>query len=260
MSELCLRRPLAILDLETTGTSPRDDRIVEIAVLKLFPDGSQEVRCRRVNPERLIPAQATEVHGITDSDVAGEPPFRKLAKALFDLLADCDFAGYNIAKFDLPLLQAEFKRVGLDFSWKDCAVVDAMSIFHAKERRDLLAAVKFYCGEEHPKPHSAEQDAVATLSVLRAQLQRYEDLPRDVEGLHAFCHPRGPDWVDAEGKLLWRDGAVCMGFGKHLNAPLAKLAKENPDYLDWLLRGDFSDEVKHLVRSALAGTLGETAP
>lgn len=254
---LRLRRPLAVLDLETTGTSITSDRIVEIAVLKLYPDGNQELRRRRINPGVPIPPRATEIHGIRDVDVAGEPTFRALARSLHEFLRECDFAGFNVSRFDLPLLRAEFAQVGLDFSWNGCAVIDAMAIFHAKERRDLAAAVTFYCGRAHPRPHSASDDVEATLDVLLAQLERYADLPRDVDALHQFCHPQGPDAVDAEGKLIWVNGTACIGFGKYQGIALSKLAQDDPGYLEWMLRADFSDEVMSLVRDALTGTLSD---
>jgi DNA polymerase-3 subunit epsilon len=258
---VALRKPLAVLDLETTGTSIQGDRIVEIAVLKLFPDGSRDLRCRRVNPERPIPPEATQVHGISDAEVVDKPSFRAIARALFGFLSDCDFGGYNVARFDLPLLREEFRRAGYQFSWHGRAVVDAMLIYHAKERRDLVAAVRFYCGREHPKPHSSQDDVLATLEVLRAQLDRYPDLPRDVDKLHQVCQPRQPHWIDPEGKLIWLNNAVCIGFGKqHHGTPLAQLARQDRGFLDWMLRADFSDEVKQLVRAALAGQPIEAGP
>src|SRR5687767_8682661 len=180
MEDVRLRRPLVFLDLETTGTSPRTDRIVEIAALKLLPDGGRDLRWRRVHPERPIPPEATLVHGISDADVADQPPFRRYAKGLLDFLADCDFAGYNLDSFDLPMLQEEFKRAGLAFTWRDRAVVDALSIFRLREPHDLGAAVRFYCGDAHPRPHAAKEDVLATMEVLKAQLARYPDLPREI--------------------------------------------------------------------------------
>jgi len=253
VERLKLQRPLVFLDLESTGTSVSSDRIVEIALLRLHPDGRERFLCRRVNPGMPIPAEATAVHGITDADVKDEPPFASYAKSLLELLSDCDFAGFAIARFDLPLLQAEFGRVGVEFRWRDCAVVDAMVIFHAKEPRDLTAAARFYCGRDLCGAHSAEEDLRATVGVLRAQLERYEDLPDCLGDLNEFCNPRNPNWVDADGKLTWVGGVVTVGFGKHKGTSLQQLAGEEPDYLAWVLGGDFSPEVKDMVRGALEG-------
>jgi DNA polymerase-3 subunit epsilon len=253
IERLKLRRPLAFLDLESTGTSVSSDRIVEIAILRLHPDGREDVLCRRVNPGMPIPAEAKAVHGISDADVEGEPPFASYAKSLLELLSTCDFAGFAIARFDLPLLQAEFWRAGLEFVWRDRAVIDALAIFHAKEPRDLAGAVRFYCGRDLAGAHAADEDLRATVGVLRAQLERYKDLPGSLGGLNEFCNPRNPNWVDADGKFAWVDGAVTIAFGKHKGTPLQRLVAEEADYLAWVLDGDFSPEVKELVRNALEG-------
>jgi len=253
VERLKLRRPLVFLDLESTGTSVSSDRIVEIAILRVHPDGTEEFLCRRVNPGMPIPAEATAVHGISDADVEGKPPFASYAKSLVGLLNDCDFAGFAIARFDLPLLQAEFQRLSLEFKWRDRAVIDAMAIFHAKEPRDLAAAVRFYCGRDFSGAHAADEDLRATVGVLRAQLERYEDLPDSLDGLNEFCNPRDPNWVDADGKFTWVGGVVTVAFGKYKGTPLQRLVVEDPDYLAWVLGSDFSPEVKELARNALEG-------
>lgn len=170
---LRLRRPLAVLDLETTGTNPSQDRIVEISILRLSLNGSEELLGRRVNPQVPIPAEATAVHGISDADVAGEPTFSELAVEIAAFLKDCDIAGFNVIRFDLPMLGAEFQRVGVDFSREGRSVVDAMTIFHQKEPRDLAGASMFYLGRDMVDAHSSESDARTTLDVLAAQLERY---------------------------------------------------------------------------------------
>ncbi|OFW63472.1 MAG: hypothetical protein A2Y74_01325 [Actinobacteria bacterium RBG_13_63_9] len=250
---LRLQRPLVFVDVESTGVSVSSDRIIEIAFLRINPDGSEEYRRKRVNPGIPVPADATAVHGITDADVANEPPFTAYAKALWGVLSECDFAGFGVSRFDLPLLEAEFRRAGLEFGWRSRRVMDAMAIFHNKERRDLPAAVLFYVGRDFDSAHAAGQDVRATLEVLHAQLQRYEDLPRDLDALHQFCNPTNPDWVDPDGKFIWVEGIVTAGFGKHKGSSLERLVVENADYLAWLLKGDFSPEVKQLVKNALDG-------
>lgn len=233
-----LRRPLAFLDLESTGTKPAHDRIVEIAVLKLYPDGHEVVRCRRVNPGVPIPPDATALHGITDADVAGAPPFAAYAVAFYEFLDGCDFAGFGIRRFDLPLLRAEFLRAKqIEFSWRDRAVIDALAIFHSKHPRDLAAAVKQYCGHDFPQAHSAEEDVRATFDVLRAQLDQHADLPSDVSELDRVCNPSEVDWVDGEGRLVWVHGEATFAFGRHEGETLRAVALEAPDYLAWVLNG-----------------------
>jgi DNA polymerase-3 subunit epsilon len=253
VERLKLRRPLVFLDVESTGTSVSSDRIVEIAILRLHPDGKEEFLCRRGNPGMPIPAEAKAVHGISDADVQGEPPFASYAKSLLELSSDCDFAGFAVARFDLPLLQAEFERVGLKFEWRHRAVIDVMAIFHAKEPRDLAGAVRFYRGRDLSGAHAADEDLRASVGVLRAQLERYEDLPDGLGSLNEFCNPRNPNWVDVDGKFTWAGGAVTVAFGKHKGTPLQRLVVEDADYLAWVLQGDFSPEVKDLVQNALEG-------
>jgi len=253
VGRLRLQRPLVFLDVESTGVSASSDRIVEIATLALYPDGSEEFRCCRVNPGVPIAAEATAVHGISDADVVGEPSFNVYAKSLLSSLTDCDFAGFGIARFDLPLLQAEFQRVGIEFVWRNRAVIDAMTIFHTMERRDLAGAVRFYLDRGFPRAHAAEGDVRAAVDVLLAQLQRYEDLPSDLDALNQFCNPTNPDWIDPDGKFVWSDGVPTIAFGKRKGTPLVRLVADEPDYLAWILSGEFSSEVKGLIRKAMNG-------
>ena len=187
MEKLKLERPIAFIDVETTGKRPRSARIVELSILRVQPDGNEEYKSHRVNPEVSIPAEAIAIHGITDADVAGEPAFRQYAKGVSEFLGGCDVAGFNVIRFDLPVLEAEFKRAGVAFSRKGRQLVDGMVIFHEKERRDLKAAYLKYCGRELENAHSAKEDARASAEVLMGQLEMYADLPRDVPGLCAFC-------------------------------------------------------------------------
>jgi len=214
------------------------------------------VRTRRVNPGMPIPPGAIAVHGITDADVAAEPPFEKLARALFDLLQDCDFGGFGVRRFDLPLLSAEFRRAGLAFDYRAAHVIDGKDIFHHKERRDLSAAYALYCGGELKSAHSAEADMLASRDVIVAQLERYDDLPTDVASLSAVGAPSAdPDAFDAEGKLKWIGDEVVINFGKSRGKSLRALAgsDDGRGMLGWVLRQDFGDDVKTAVRNALAG-------
>ena len=251
---LLLSRPLAVFDVETTGVSSSVDRIIEITIIRVELDGSETVLRLRLNPEVPIPPEATAVNGITDEDVAGKPTFAAVAAEIYTFLEGCDLAGFNIIKFDLPLLEAEFARAGVQFSREDRAVVDAMTIFHEKEPRNLAGAARFYLQREMPEFHTSETDARATLDILSAQVQRYPDVPEDVSALHAYCNPVNPDAIDPEGKFESMNGRPSIAFGKHKGRSLQELANEpEPNYLHWMLDGDFSPEVKEIVRAALSG-------
>ena len=255
MSSLSLQKPLAFFDLETTGTDPLRDRIVEISVLMVFPDGREEIKTRRIDPGVPIPPAATEIHGIRDEDVAEEPRFVQIAKSLATLLEGCDFAGFGITRFDLPMLIAEFERADVPFDIRDRAVIDSLTIFHQKEPRNLDAALRFYCGEELEDAHSAEADIQATYRVLQGQFERYEDLPRTPEELDEFCNPGRRDFVDTHGKLIWKNDEVAFNFGKHRGELLREVAESAPDYIRWLLEKDFNAEVKDWLRQAVEGSL-----
>jgi len=252
-ARLQLSRPIAFLDLETTGTSVQNDRIVEIAVVRIFPDGHGDVRNERVDPEMAIPADATAVHGISDADVHGKPAFRDLAPGLAEHLRDCDLGGFGVVRFDLKLLEAEFRRAKVSFSMDGRFVVDAMAIFFDREPRNLGAAVKFYCGKEFEEAHAAREDVLASIEVLAGQFERYQGLPTSLPELDDIAVRRKPDWIDGDGKLVWLEGEAAIGFGKNRGKTLKSLASEDPGYLDWIVRGDFSETVKGLVREALRG-------
>jgi DNA polymerase-3 subunit epsilon len=254
VQNLPLERPLIFFDLETTGVDPRSDRIVEIGLIRLSPDGSREVRTRRINPECPIPAGASAVHGIHDADVKDEPTFRQIARGLLEWLEGADLAGFNVRRFDLPLLDREFRDCGLDLGASARKVVDAMTIFHRKERRDLTAAVKFYLDREFEDAHSAEADIQATMDILDAQLGRYDDLPRSVDELDVWTHPVR-DAVDSAGKFVRRNDEVVFAFGKHQGRPLKDVAEKERGYLEWIVGTDFPDDAKTLVRQALSGEL-----
>jgi DNA polymerase III subunit epsilon len=250
---LALTRPLVAFDLETTGLNPAQDRIVEVSCVKLHPDGRREVKTRRLNPTVPISAEAAAIHGITDADVAGEPTFIQVAKSLATYLDGCDLTGFNLEQFDLPMLAKEFERAGLVFPKPDVCIVDTRRIWLAKEPRNLSAAYQFYCGKTLEHAHSAEYDAAAAADILAAQIGRYGDLPCDISDLHDFCHPTSPDWIDSEGKIVWREDAAVLGFGRHRNRRLDELVKEEPDYLRWVMTQDFSREVVGIIEAALDG-------
>jgi DNA polymerase-3 subunit epsilon len=250
LKNIRLERPLVVIDLETTGKKVHADRIVEISTLKLFPDGTNEIKTRRLNPGIPIPAEATAIHNITDADVAHEKSFRQIARSLAAYLEDCDLCGYNLWSFDLKLLVNEFRRAEVPFSTEGRYLIDPKKIFHHREPRDLAAALQYYCGMEHDGAHQAEADVLAALAVLDGQVARYEDLPRTIPELHAQMGY--PDIVDPDGKFIRRDdGAIVFAFGPHCDHPLDDVARVDAGFLEWMLKKDFSHEVKGLVRKAL---------
>jgi len=250
MTNLSLDRPLAILDLETTGTNPATDRIVEISILKIAPGAEPEHRTMRVNPGIPIPAEATAIHGIRDEDVAGQPSFRAIAPLIQAFLDGCDLCGYNLARFDLRMILTEYQRAGRSLPMSGRRLIDPCRIFHMREPRDLSSAMRFYCGREHVGAHGAAADVLATLAVLEAQLERYDDLPRSVAVLHE--HIRDPKAVDL-GEMFTRraDGGIEFAKGKNKGQLLSDIARTKPDYLEWMLRSDFFDDTKAIAREAL---------
>ena len=253
MSRLKLQRPLAFFDLETTGTDVSRDRVVEISVLKVLPDGTEEAKTRRIDPGIPIPPASTAIHGIRDEDVAEEPRFQQIARSLAEFLKDCDLAGFGITRFDVPLLAAEFERAGVPFDVRNRAVVDALTIFHAKEQRNLGAALKFYCDRDLEDAHSAEADIRATHDVLLAQLNRYADLPGSPDQLDEVCNPGRRDFIDVGGKLIWKGDEAAFNFGRYRGTLLRDVAQSSPDYFDWLLRKDFDREVKGFFEGVKRG-------
>jgi DNA polymerase-3 subunit epsilon len=257
MKNLQLDRPLAFIDVETTGLKPHSDRIVELSILKIHPEGKEEYHSRRINPGTPIPPDATAVHGITDNDVANEPKFSQYAKGIRTFLEGCDIAGFNVIKFDLPFLEAEFARANIEFSRQGRYLVDSQVIYHQRDPRNLEAAYQKYCGREMKNAHKAEEDAKAAAEILDGQLHMYQDLPREVAGLCALCYQVVENAIDAEGKFIWAEGEAVCNFGKHNGRLLREIAADAPDYLEWICRGDFSVEVKNLVMKALEGEFPE---
>jgi DNA polymerase-3 subunit epsilon len=243
---LCLSRPLAVLDVETTGIAPRSHRVVEIAVLKYRPDTSvRQFHCL-LNPGFSIPAAATAIHAITDADVAGKPTFEIVAARLSRFLRDCDLCGFNIKRFDLPFLLAEFRRAGMRFSVARRAIIDVLQIYHQRERRDLGAAARHYLGCKPAKHHHALVDAQTTAAILDNQLAFYPDLARQVPELHTSLAE-----VDVAGRLRLQDGEVVFAFGKHNREALREVAQNDPEYLRWLLTQDFLPDFLAFVRQAI---------
>lgn len=253
MKNLQFDRPIAFIDLETTGLSLSSDRIVELTVLKIHPDGSEEFRSVRINPEIPIPKAATVIHGITDEDVADKPRFRQYASSLRDFLDNCDIGGFSVKRFDLPLLEAEFRRSGMAFSRQGRRIVDTQILYHKLEPRDLAAAYRKYCGKELENSHTSEVDVRAAVEILECQLNAHPELPRDVPGLHGFCNPEEADWIDPEGKIVWSEGEAILGFGRYKGKSLKELAAIDTEYLQWIASGDFSTETREIAIKALKG-------
>ncbi|MDX9947060.1 MAG: 3'-5' exonuclease [Bacteroidales bacterium] len=244
--KLNLRRPLAFLDLETTGINVSSDRIVEISVLKINPNGSEEWLISRINPEMPIPPKSTAIHGITDEDVADAPKFREIAKNLAAFLEGTDLAGFNAIKFDIPVLAEEFLRVNIDFSFLKRKYVDVQVIFHRKEQRTLTAAYKFYCDRELENAHSSKADTQATYEVLMSQLDRYSDLENDVEKLADFSAYN--NLVDFAGRIIYdENGVEVFNFGKHKGKPVETVFRDDPSYYSWMMNGDFPLYTKKIL-------------
>jgi DNA polymerase-3 subunit epsilon len=255
-THLVLSRPLVCVDLEATGLWPGKDRIVQIAAASIFPDGSVSPWSSLVNPEQPIPPLVTHIHGITDAMVVSAPTFAQLAPTVTALLSNCDLTGYNVERFDRRLLAAEFSRAGFDDPMVGARVIDAYTMFVRKEPRRLDDALRFYGvqeGQATRQAHDARSDVEATVAVLAAQLRTYPDLPRTVDSLHDWLHPSDPNRIDADGKLLWRDGVATVAFGSKAGTSLVDLASDDRSFLEWILRKDFSDEVKAIVRESLEG-------
>ena len=236
--ELKLNRPICFFDLETTGIDVSKDRIVEIAVVKIYPNGNKESKTWLVNPTIPIPPQTTAVHGITDEKVANEPTFKELAPHVFNMIKDSDLAGFNSDRFDIPLLAEEMLRAEVDFDMKNSVSVDVQTIFHKKEERTLSAAYKFYCGETLENAHSANADTEATYEILKAQLDRYPDLENDIKKLSEFTTRKKS--VDFAGFIAMnKDGKEIFAFGKHKGVLVDEVLENEPGYFNWLQNADF---------------------
>jgi len=248
-----LDKPLVFFDLETTGLHMKNDRIVELALIKVTPQGDVLERVRRFNPGIPIPPEASAVHGIYDADVASEAPFAARARSLHALLEGCDLAGFNIRRFDLGMLVAEFQRCGIRMELEGRRIIDVQNIFHREEPRDLSAAARFYLGREHEEAHTALGDIRTSAAVLVAQLGRYPHIPHDLDGLHAYCEEYAPIQSEVDRWFSSEEDGRVFRRGKHRGRALDEVAAREPDYLHWMLGAeDMDEDVLRLVRDALA--------
>lgn len=250
-----LDRPLVVFDIESTGVSPRKDRIIELAAVRVNVDGSEERKVWLLNPTVHIPEETTQIHGIADEDVKDCPTFADRAGEIFEFFEGADLSGFNADRFDIPCIEEEFARVGVNFAAAARRHVDVQRIFHRMEPRDLTAAVKFYCDRPHTGAHGAEDDTVATLEVLKAQLARYPSLPRDVASLDEWIAPHDPLNADRGGLFRWKEGQWTVNFGKKKGESLKKLMINEPNFLKWMVKGDFDADARMIAADALEGRL-----
>ncbi len=260
-----LERPLVVFDLETTGLFPRRDRIVEIAAVKMNVDGTEETLEHLINPEMPIPPETSKIHGITDEMVKGCPTFRDLAKEIYAFFEGCDVAGFNSDRYDIPCLEESFYRVGMNLGAAIVNRVDVQRIYHKMEPRDLSAAVSFYCNRSHDGAHGALADAVATRDVLAAQLARANAADaadryaafagKSIAEIDDYLVPHDPMNADRNGMFRWRDGILYVNFGKKKGTPLKTIMLHEPNYLKWIVNGEFDTDVKAIAADALEGRL-----
>jgi DNA polymerase-3 subunit epsilon len=234
---LQLIKPLAVIDIEATGMNLSTDRIIEIAIVKIMPDGRKMVKRKLVNPEMPIPAAVTEIHGITDEMVKDAPVFRQVANEIRQFIDVADLAGYNSNRFDVPMLVEEFLRVELDFDMKSRRLLDVQKIFHMMEQRTLAAAYKFYCNGMLENAHSAEADAVATWDVLQSQVERYPQLGLTIDSILKCIGEE--NHVDFARRMVMENGREVFNFGKHKGRAVTDVLKAEPQYYDWMMKGDF---------------------
>jgi DNA polymerase III subunit epsilon len=239
---LQLKKPLAFIDLETTGINLGTDRIVEIAIVKILTDGTKSIKRKLINPGMPIPEGASDVHGITDEMVKDTPVFKQVAQELKQMLDGCDLAGYNSNRFDIPLLMEEFLRAEVDFDMKNRKLLDVQNIFHKMEPRTLSAAYKFYCSKNLEGAHGAEVDATATYEILEAQIERYPELGNNIDSILKII---GEDQiVDFARRFVMDNGVEVFNFGKFKGRPVADVLKSEPQYYDWMMKGDFPQHTK----------------
>lgn len=244
--ELQLTKPVCFFDLETTGTNVATDRIVEISILKVFPNGNRESKTWLVNPEMPIPKESESIHGISNEKVAGEPTFKELSATIFEMIKGCDLAGYNSNRFDIPLLAEEMLRVGIDFDMKNMMAIDVQTIFHKMEQRTLGAAYKFFCGKELLDAHSAEADTMATYEILKAQLDRYEELENDMKWLSEFSSRKS--CADFAGYISFdKNGKEVFSFGKFKGRCVEEVLDQEPGYYGWMQNADFPLYTKKVI-------------
>ncbi len=243
--ELNLSKPLVYFDIEATGLNIAKDRIIEVSFLKVHTDNQEETKTWRVNPEVPISEESYKIHGITQDDVKDEPIFKDIAKNVLQFIDNADLAGFNLLKFDLPLLMEEFIRADLDFDLQKRKIVDVQRIFHQMEKRTLEAAYRFYCDKDLSQAHSAEADTYATHEVLQAQIQQYQELENDVQFLNDFIGDPKSRFVDLAGRLIYNDkGLEVFNFGKYKGKPVKEILEKDPGYYSWMMKGDFPEYTK----------------
>lgn len=247
-------RPLVILDLETTGVWLPKDKVIEIALLRYEPDGTRSVFEKKVQPGIPIPDKVIELTGISNEDVKTAPRFYELAEDAFQFIGDADLAGFNIERFDLPMLEKEFRECGLNFEWKDRKIYDAQKVFHLNEKRDLSAAYEFYCSRKLEGAHSALVDSEAVYDILIKQVEKYGDGSDELAVLDQFDYESHFEYYDQDKKVCWRDDELYLMFGKYAKKlTLKEICDQDEPYLRWILKSDFSDEIKDLVGNAIQG-------
>jgi len=251
-SYLKITKPIIIFDLETTGLAINSDRILELAYIKMWPDGQMVKDDLLINPQVSIPKESSDVHGIKEEDVASAPTFQDLATDLFKVFDNCVYSGFNVVRFDLPMLKREFLRHGVSFDFSNDQIIDASVIFSNKEPRTLSAAYKFYCNKEHADAHRALADVEVTLEVLAGQLSKYDDM-QDWEAVKKIHTKSDSRFVDSDRRFYWRNGEAYFAFSKHKDQSLAHITKFEPGFLSWILNADFSDETKSIIRKAQNG-------
>jgi DNA polymerase-3 subunit epsilon len=249
-----LNKPIVFIDLETTGIETLRDRIVEFSALKIKPNKVEEVLTFRINPQIPIPSEATAVHGIKDHDVADKPSFKEYALTIRAFLEGCDLGGFNLKRFDLEILEAEFRRVNIEFSRENRLILDVQTIYHKFDPRDLPAAYKKYCNKEIENHHGAESDVRATVDIFKSQLQMHKELPNTIGELHDFCNEiRSASWIDSKGRFLWIGNDAVLNFGPHKGKSLSYMVKNESGFLNWMLTKDFLPDAKKIVFDALNG-------
>ena len=250
---LQLKRPLVFIDLETTGINLSTDRIVEIAIIKVMPDGSKCIKIKILNPQIPIPKSSSSIHGITDEKVKEAPTFKQVANELKQFIDDADFSGYNSNRFDIPLLIEEFLRAGITIDMTNRRMLDVQHIFHMMEKRTLGAAYKFYCEKELNDAHSAEADATATWEILEAQLTRYEHLGNSLDTILQFTGEE--KFVDFARRFIMQNDTEVFNFGKHKGRPVSDVLRVEPQYYDWMMKGDFPLHTKQKLTEILNRSL-----
>lgn len=250
---LQLARPIVFIDLETTGINITSDRIVEIAIIKILPDKTKLVKHKLLNPQMPIPKSSIEIHGITDDKVKNAPSFKEVANELKQFIDNADLSGYNSNRFDIPLLMEEFLRAGIQIDMSNRRMLDVQTIFHMMEKRTLEAAYKFYCEKDLVEAHSAEADASATWEILEAQLKRYETLGNSVETVLKFTGEE--KYVDFARRFVMENGVEVFNFGKHKGRPVTDVLKAEPQYYDWMMRGEFPLHTKQKLTEIFNRTL-----